>query len=443
MRFSRFFSPYSSCLLLLFVAYAASAADGLAGTSDPNSSDPPAAGAGPPLSLAEAVRLSLTDQPVLTGREAQIKAEEQQAIAARQLPDPKLSGGLKELPIDTGEAFSVRRDSFTEFTVGLSQDFPRADKRRLKGERKQLEADADRAALDNDRRSVRRDTSLAWLDVYEAEQGLKLTQKLSSEAALQTKSLEKDYGNGKASQADWLAAKVEVGLADDKSHDWLHRALRVRAGLARWIGDDAGRPLADSLSLPSPASGLPALIAAVDHHPVVGGLDKQIAASTTDIAIARQAYKPDVSVEGYFAYRQDFADFVGVQVSIDLPYFTKNRQDRDLAAALQQSNVSTERKRDMLRELHAQVNQDYLDWHHYQVRVGEFDNAILPDAQRRIDAARSAYEAGRGSFDAVLLARRSLLDTQLQRLALAVEAARAQVRLDYLTASQTSSGEAP
>lgn len=408
-----------------------------------NAGDPPASAAGPPLSLDEAVRLSLSDQPVLTGREAQIKAEEQQAIAAGQLPDPKLSGGLKELPINTGEAFSLRRDNFTEFTVGLSQDFPRADKRRLKSERKQLEAEADRAALDNDRRMVRRDTSLAWLDVYEAEQGLKLTRQLSSEAALQTQSLEKDYGSGKASQADWLAAKVEVGLADDKAHDWLHRALRMRAGLARWIGEDSGRPLADSLSLLSPANGLPALIAAVNHHPVVGGLDKQIEASTTDIALAKQAYKPDVSVEGYFAYRQDFADFVGVQVRIDLPYFTRNRQDRELAAALQQSSASTERKRDLLRELHAQVNQNYLDWHHYQVRVGEFDGTTLPDAQRRIDAARSTYESGRGSFDAVLLARRSLLDTQLQRLALAVEAARARVRLDYLTASQTSSGEAP
>jgi hypothetical protein len=43
----------------------------------------------------------------------------------------------------------------------------------------------------------------------------------------------------------------------------------------------------------------------------------------------------------------------------------------------------------------------------------------------------------------VLLARRSLLDVQLQRLALAVESARAQVRLDYWSASQASFGESP
>jgi hypothetical protein len=33
-----------------------------------------------------------------------INANERQAIAAAQLPDPKLSGGLKELPVDTREA---------------------------------------------------------------------------------------------------------------------------------------------------------------------------------------------------------------------------------------------------------------------------------------------------------------------------------------------------
>jgi cobalt-zinc-cadmium efflux system outer membrane protein len=379
----------------------------------------------------------------LTGREAKIRAEEQQAVAAAQLPDPQFSGGLKELPIDTSEAFSTSRDNFTEFTIGLSQDFPRAEKRRLQGARKQLDADADRAALDNEQRMVRRDASLAWLDVYETEQGLKLTQHMADEAALQVQSLEKDYSNGKGSQADWLAAKVDVGLAADKAHDWLHHVLRMRAGLARWIGDSAQRPIAESLSMPGFLTPLPGLIAGADHHPVIGNLDKQIEASATDIALARQSYKPDYSVEVYYAYRRDFADFVGIQFKVGLPYFTKDRQDRGLAAAHEQSRASEDRKLDVLRELHAEVSQDYVDRRHFEERVADFDASIIPDAKRRVEAARSAYQAGRGSFDAVLLARRSLLDVELQRLTLAVQSARAQVRLDYWSASKTSTGEAP
>jgi outer membrane protein, heavy metal efflux system len=433
-----------SWLLLVWVARPAQPA-ALDVPRDPpaHTAESPTADAGPPLSLDEASGLALVDQPILTGREAVINADERQAVAAAQLPDPKLSSGLKELPIDTGEAFSVRRDNFTEFTVGLSQDFPRAEKRRLRGERKRLEADTERAALDNDRRALRRDASLAWLDVYEAEQALALARQLTSEAALQVQSLAKDYGNGKASQADWEAAKVDAGLVQDKEHDWLHRSLRTRTELARWIGDAAQRPLANDLSLPAVPGTLPELTAAVDHHPVMDGLNKQIETSATDIELARQAYKPDFSVEGYFAYRPGFSDFVGVQFTIDLPFFTKNRQDPELAAAFQRSHANADRKQDLLRELHAQVNQGYLDWRHFRERVTQFDTTIIPNATRRIEDARSAYEAGRGSFDAVLLARRSLLDVQLQRLALAVEAARAQVRLQYFAASQDHLEGAP
>ncbi len=428
------FRIFVGILLLIFSGVGAQASIDL----------PPAPAPAPlPLSMEEAARLAAIDQPLLTEREARIQAEEQQAVAAAQLPDPKLSGGIKELPINTAEAFSTRRDNFTEFSIGLSQDFPRAAKRRLESARKQLDADADRAGLDNEQRLVRRDSSLAWLEVYEAEQGFTFTQRLADEAMLQVQSLEKDYASARASQADWLAAKVEAGLAADKAHDWRHHVLRARSGLARWIGDAAQRPLAAALTMPAVLNPLPGLLAGADHHPVIGNLDKQIEASTADVALARQSYKPDYSVEVYYAYRRDFADFVGVQFKVDLPYFTKNRQDRGLSAALQQSRASEDRKRDLLRELHMQVSQDYLDRRHYQERVVEFEATILPNAQHRIEAARNTYQSGRGSFDSVLLARRGLLDVQLQRLTLAVEAARAQARLDYWSASQSTAGDAP
>jgi outer membrane protein, heavy metal efflux system len=428
-------ASYWLLLLLMTLAAPNALPNSALGTADLQTAD-----SGPPLSLDEAARLSLVDQPILTGREAAIDADERQAVAAEQLPDPRLSSGLKELPIDTSEAFSVRSNNFTEFTVGLSQDLPRADKRRLKGERKRLEADIERAAMHNDRRALRRDASLAWLDVYEAEQGLRLARQLTSEAALQVQSLEKDYSNGKASQADWMAAKVDADLLQDKEHDWLHHALRMRAELTRWIGDAAQRPLASDVSLPVLPDLLPALMAAVDRHPLIDGLDKQIETSATDISLARQAYKPDVSVEGYLAYRPGFSDFVGIQVTVDLPYFTKNRQDPELAAAFQRSHASEARKQAMLRELHAQVTQYYLDWRHFGERVEQFDTTIIPDAARRIEDARSAYKAGRGSFDAILLARRSLLDVQQQRLVLAVEVARAQLRLAYFAAQDRAEG---
>ncbi len=93
--------------------------------------------------------------------------------------------------------------------------------------------------------------------------------------------------------------------------------------------------------------------------------------------------------------------------------------------------------------MQSRIPQDYVDWRHYGERLAEFDGVILPSAARRVEGARDSYQAGRGSFDAVLLARRSLIDIQLQRLGLAVERTRTQVRLQYYAASAQRSGESP
>lgn len=392
-----------------------------------------------PLSIQEAVRLALTDQPILLNREALMAAEEQQAISAAQLPDPKLTVGLKDLPFDRGEAFSVRDDSFTMFTVGISQDFPRVAKRRLKSERKRLDAEMDRYGLLNDRKVIARDTALSWLDVYEAEQALSLTHQLVVENGLQVQGMESGYRSGRNTQADLLAAKVEADLANDKEQDWQHHVERMRAALSRWIGPSAGRPLAgDFSSAPEPAE-LARVSVAIGQHPVVSGAQTQIEASRNDIAQAEQAYKPDFSIEAYVGHRPAYADLAGIQFSFALPFFTGKRQDPELHAAQLKSQAAQERKEDLIRDLRAQATEDYVDWHHANERAATFDKEIIPEAQRRTAAAQSAYAAAKGSFDAVLLARRTLLEIRIQRLALVVDSARAQTRLQYFA----SSGELP
>ena len=411
----------------VLAAVAAASADEAAPTAHAYDAAP----SGSPLSLRDAMALALSGQPALDARQAAIDADEQESVAAAQLPDPKLSAGLRDLPIDRGEGFSVRDDDFTTFTVGLSQELPRSGKRQLRGERKRLEADVGRYGLQTDRRAIGRDAALDWLDVYESEQALRLTRQLADESALQAQSLQSAYRAGRAAQADWLAARVETALAGDKLQDARHHVERMRASLSRWIGEAAQRPLGGDLAeLPEPAA-LPRLQDEVERHPLVSGLDRQIDVARNDIAQARQAYKPDFAVEGYVGYRPAYADLAGIQVTMDLPFFTSRRQDRGLAAALRRADAAQDRKADALRELHAQATEDYIDWHHAHERVAAFDADIIPEAQRRADAARSAYAAGGGSLDAVLLARRGLLDVQLQRLALAVDAARAQVRLQY------------
>src|SRR5687768_8513547 len=82
-----------------------------------------AAHAAESLSLVEAAELALARQPLLEAQRLNVAAVEQSAIAASQLPDPKLKLGLRDYPITGSDAFSLTRDNFTMLTLGIAQDF--------------------------------------------------------------------------------------------------------------------------------------------------------------------------------------------------------------------------------------------------------------------------------------------------------------------------------
>ena len=93
------------------------------------------------LDLNEAADLAVQQQPLLTSLDAQARAAREASVASAQLPDPQLFGGVRDLPVDTREAYSLSNDSDTQLVVGVSQEFPRAEKRRLRAEQREREAD--------------------------------------------------------------------------------------------------------------------------------------------------------------------------------------------------------------------------------------------------------------------------------------------------------------
>ncbi|HSS46634.1 MAG TPA: TolC family protein [Burkholderiales bacterium] len=391
------------------------------------------AAAATPLMLDEAVNLALANQPLIAGQQAAIHAAEKNAVAAGQLPDPKLKFGLSDLPVTGSEAYSVRRDNFTEFKVGVSQDFPRAEKRRLRGAMAQLEAQRDTEELEVIRRAIKRDAALAWLEVFYPERAISLLQALEREGQVQLDALNIAYRAGRASQADVRASQVALDLLKDREADFARQASRSRASLARWIGAEASRPLAEILpDLPMPLDR-GALLAHVENHPHLSFIDKQVVMAQTDVELARQAYKPDWSIEVSYGNRPAFPDFFSVQFGIDLPVLTKNRQDPALASKLSLLDKSRSLKEDALRALKADAERDYADWQSSLERVQRFDANILPQAKSRVDAALAAYQSGHGDLNAVLEARRAEFDLQLQRLGLQVDAARAQLQLQYFS----------
>jgi cobalt-zinc-cadmium efflux system outer membrane protein len=326
---------------------------------------------------------------------------------------------------------SIRRDNFTMFTVGVMQEFPREEKRKLLSNREMLAAGKASQELDLTRRTIARDAALAWLDVYYPEQAKVLIRELEREAEVQIESAEIAYRAGRKNQADVLAEQVTLALLKDREADFSKQSAQARAGLSRWIASAASRPIEEKLPDQTPLP-LDALLTLVESHPHLNTLDKQTDMAQNEVALARQAYKPDWNLEVYYAARPEFSNFVGVQVGIDLPVFPKNRQDRALASKLAQLDKTRSLKDDALRTHKADAARYYAEWQSASDRLSVFfDQDILPTARARIEAALAAYQSGKADLASVLEARRAELDLRLQQLALMVDKARALTQLQY------------
>jgi len=127
---------------------------------------------------------------------------------------------------------------------------------------------------------------------------------------------------------------------------------------------------------------------------------------------------------------------VSVQVGIELPLFTANRQDRRLASRRAAKDKHEQQHENHRRMLLAELDAAYTNWETLSARVERFERDVLREAARRVEAALAGYRSGRGDLAAVIAAQRSELELQTQHLLLQVERARARVQLDYLASHE-------
>ena len=93
------------------------------------------------LTLSEAQRLAAERSRQLAAQDSAMAASREMAVAAGQLPDPTLKFGIENLPVNGPDAYSVTNDFMTMRQIGLMQEFTRGEKRQLRGERFEREAE--------------------------------------------------------------------------------------------------------------------------------------------------------------------------------------------------------------------------------------------------------------------------------------------------------------
>ena len=386
-----------------------------------------------PLTLAEAQRRAVERSRQIPAQNAAIAASRDMAVAAGRLPDPVLRFGIDNLPIDGPDQFSIGRDFMPMRRIGIMQDFTRSEKRQLRAQRFEGEAEKSVAEKTAAIASIQRDTALAWLDRYYAEAMTVVYAEQAGEVKLEIAAAESAYRAGRGNQADVFAAHSTLAGLDDRISEFNRRIGTTKTGLARWIGEGAEAPLEGKPDIDAIRLDTGALETELIHHPQMAILSKQVDLATIDARIAQADKKADWTVELAYSQRgSSFSNMVSVGVSIPLQWDQKNRQDRELAAKLAMADQARAQRDDMLRAHVAEVRSMIQEWQNGLERTARYQNQLIPLARERTKAALGAYLGNKASLTDVLLARRNEIDTRMQALQLEMDTARSWAQLNFL-----------
>ena len=396
-----------------------------------------AVAAEPALSLAEALAIAVRDSSLLAAQRSAIDAAGEFTISARELPDPKLKLGIENFPLDGPDKYSLTRDFMTMRRIGISQEFPRAEKREIKGRRAEHQLAREQAMLGDTRATLRRDVAIAWMERYYAEQMAKVVDEQYAETVLQRDALQSGVAANRTTLAERIALESTLQMLLNRRIEFDRLAARAQATLTRWLGDAAKRPLTapPDATADGPANAHSLSASAGTHapqHPHLQSLELQVDIAQSEADLAKIAAKPDWGLELSYAQRGPaYSNMLTVQISIDLPLFADRRQNRDAAARAAQVEQARALREDALRQHLAEAAATQADWAAASTRLKRFDDALLPLARDNATLALAAYRGGLSSLATVLEARRMEIDLRLQKLQLAAERGRAHAQLIY------------
>lgn len=371
---------------------------------------------------------------------AQSQAMRDTGLASATLMDPKLKVGFGGLPVDS---FQFDEDPMTNISVGLMQQFERGNTLDLQQKKASQQADGLALQVEARELTVANSMTQLWLELgYQqvAEGVMRENRRLLVELE---NYVQTNYSIGKSEAQDLLNAQLQVSKLDEKLQANQQVQRRLISQLSEWLGSDwLGTQAISSQVLDSQGTlkatnqidwsvlenKLATNLDSTKHyqllmeHPLVKITDATISSNQTQVELAEQAYTPQFGVEVMYAHRQannmagePASDLVSAYLTVDIPLFTGNRQDKTLSAAQHQVGAAKSQKDTLLAQMNAQVNALLVDKANLTQRLERYQRSLLPQASARIRAVERGYQNNTAQFNDVISATADELALKLEQ----------------------------
>lgn len=379
--------------------------------------------------VVEAVRSA---NPSLRAARLGAAAAGERVSQAGALPDPMLSLGLMNRPVDD---FGPDH-AMTMNNIQWSQRFPWPGKRRLSREGSSHLAEAEVLdAAETEGVLIARAKSV-YYRIAQVDRAIEVMESTRSLLRDFSGVATSQYAVGSGLQQDILQAQVAVAqstadlmvLAETRSA----QAARLNALMGRLTMEAIG-----ALELPNPGPQLPtveALLAeAVDRRPALLGAHRRVMAAEAALRVAERQSYPDLTITVGYGQRPRFDDLATVMVGASLPLWSESKQkplrrEMETLRGVQEARAG---------DLHAQTFAGLTELRAQAERARSlselYRTSILPQALAAVESALSAYRVGNVDYMTLLSNQMTANRFQLESLELAADYHTAVAEIEALT----------
>ena len=383
----------------------------------------------PNLSLRDALRLALAQNPSLRARAWDLSRADGRARQAGTRPNPALGLDLENI----GGTGSLGRSS--EATVSIGQLLELGGKRAARSEA----ARSDRSVISSDvelqRLEVAAATAARFHDLLALESASRLAEEelRAAEEAMSTTAVR--VRSGAAPAVEERRAQVELANTRLDRVLTTERLSVARTRLASMWGapEAAFGALEGQFELLPSIPNLDSLLGGLNSSPGVSRWKQEIEARRGRLAVERSRSLPDL---GLAAGVRSLGDGSGralvAGVSVPLPLFDRNH------GAIQEASAAVSQSEDELASARAMFRSEVIEAHSAVVRshrrLAALRQEVLPVASQAFDEMRDGFERGRFSYLDLLEARRTWIRARREDIQALLELRLATTELARLTA---------
>lgn len=372
-----------------------------------------------PLTLDTALKLAEQYAPTLRANSAQIEGAENMVSASGILPNPKLFVGLDNYPISGDAAWSITQDGMTMQKIGVMQDFPNRAKRQAEVELAKAELGSVTAQTEILRIELRQKVASAWFKRFYLERKLALYDELFSENRLLSQMTQTQVTSGRTMVADALDPRLESNVLLDQKDDLLRDLKKAKLELHRLVSAEPTENISqiETLSTQAPIISLDTskLYHHLHQHPELKAYQAEKKTAEAKLRQAQALQKPDWGIEFAYQHRApEFGDMIGVQLTTELPVFSKKQSGPLIQAALAEQNQITADQEVKYREYLTLLDEGLSDLDALDQQINRTMQKSIPLAKQKVNLQLASYQAGKTNLTNIIVARQALLEQRLR-----------------------------